>query len=140
MEDNNPAANMSNDEIFDAFVDGLMAEKGVDAPTDEIHQKIHEEVKAQLLTEIDRSLIAELPDEKLNELNAAAEAGGGVLDPKVVADAIESANLDTTEIAGVTMQRFRNLYLGRPVDAVDEDEPQTTQSAAATDATQEAGE
>lgn len=139
MEDNNPAANMSNDEIFDAFVEGLMAEKDIDAPTDEIHQKIHDEVKTQLLTEIDRSLIAELPDEKLNELNAAAEAGGGVLDPQIVAAAIEEAGLDAVEIAGVTMQRFRNLYLGRPVDAVDEDEPQATEPAAA-EATQEAGE
>ena len=140
MKDDNPTTNMSNDEIFDAFVDGLIAEKGIDAPTDEIHQKIHDEVKTQLLTEIDRSLIAELPDEKLNELNAAAEAGGGTLDPKIVADAIEAAGLDTTEIAGVTMQRFRNLYLGRPVDAVDEDESQTTEPAADADATQEAGE
>ena len=111
MEENNSTQNLSNDEVIDLFIEGIMNEKGVDAPTDEIRQSIHQDLKKRLLTEIDRSLVAELPDAKLNELSEKASASGGQLDPNVVAEAISEAGLDTTEIAGVTMQRFREIYL-----------------------------
>ena len=122
MQDNNSIQNLSDEEVIDLFIEGIMAEKGVNAPTEEIEQSIHDELKTKLLTEIDRSLVGELPDDKLNELYAQAEAGGGSLDPALIADAIEQAGLDTAAITGVTMKRFRNLYLGRPADADDDDE------------------
>lgn len=151
MQDNNPTANLSTDEVMDLFIEGIMAEKGVDAPTEEIEKSIHDELKTKLLTEIDRSLVGELPDDKLNELYAQAEANGGTIDPELIADAIEQAGLDTVEITGVTMKRFRNLYLGRPADADDEEDTAPTASETPLDntetetvtteaATQEAGE
>ena len=89
-----------------------MEEKHVDAPTDEIRQSIHDDLKNKLLAEIDRSLVAELPDDKLEELNRTA-AASGQLDPNTVADAIEAAGLDVAEITAITMERFRELYLGQ---------------------------
>ena len=151
MQDNNPTPNLSTDEVMDLFIEGIMAEKGVDAPTEEIEKSIHDELKTKLLTEIDRSLVGELPDDKLNELYAQAEANGGTIDPELIADAIEQAGLDTVEITGVTMKRFRNLYLGRPADADDDEDVALATNEAPLDntetetvtteaATQEAGE
>lgn len=114
MENNQNASqgNLTDDEVIDLFIDGIIEEKGIKAPTDEIRQAHHDELKNQLVTEIERSLVGELPDEKLDELNQKVSADGK-LDPAVVVEAIKEANLDTTDIIGVTMERFRELYLGQ---------------------------
>lgn len=112
MENNEIPNNLSDEEIIDYFVEGIMEEKGVDAPTDEIRESMKKELKDQLMQQIDRSLVAELPDEKLEELTRTASANGQ-LDPQVVADAINEAGLDIAEITAGTMQRFREIYLGK---------------------------
>jgi len=114
MENNQNASqgNLTDDEVIDLFIDGIIEEKGIKAPTDEIRQAHHDELKNQLVTEIERSLVGELPDEKLDELNQKVSADGK-LDPAIVVEAIKEANLDTTEIIGVTRERFRELYLGQ---------------------------
>ena len=104
--------NLSDDEVIDYFVRGIMQEKGIDAPTPEIKQDVFENLKADLLEQIDRSLIAELPDNKLDELNNMATQDGKI-DPAIVAKMIEEANLNVSEITGATMARFRDIYLGQ---------------------------
>ncbi len=113
MDNNtNTPNNLSDDKVIDLFIEGIIAEKGVEVPTEEIMEDTKKDLKNQLLAEIDRSLIAELPDDKLEELNRAA-AATGQLDPNTVAEAIEAAGLDVAEITAGTMQRFRELYLGQ---------------------------
>lgn len=124
MENNSIPNNLSDDEVIDLFVEGIMEEKGVHAPTDEIEDDVKNELKKQLLSEIDRSLIAELPDEKLEELSRSATANGQ-LDPNSVAEAIEDANLNVAEITAGTMQRFREIYLGKSAES--ESEPSAEQ-------------
>ena len=124
MENNEIPNNLSDEEIIDYFIEGLMEEKGVDAPTEEIREDMKADLKNQLMQQIDRSLIAELPDEKLDELNRAVSTNGQ-LDPKVVADAISEAGLDVSEITAGTMQRFREIYLGK----ADEAQPTETEPA-----------
>lgn len=121
MENNENTSlnNLTDDEVIDLFIDGIMEEKGVNAPTDEIKQDIHKDLKNQLLVEIDRSLVAELPEEKLEELSSKASSGSE-LDPETIANAIKEANLDVAEITGVTMQRFRELYLGHKTNETTE--------------------
>lgn len=128
MNDNNQANTLSDGEVIDLFIEGLMEEKHINAPTEEIRQKVFNDLKNQLLTEIDRSLIAELPDDKLEELNRAA-ATTGQLDPVAVADAIKAANLDVTEITGITMQRFRDLQLGQTPETAGVSASSKTQTA-----------
>lgn len=109
----NTSDNISDDEVIDLFIDGLIEKKGLKIPTPEIRQDLHSKLKNQLLTEIDRSIIAELPDNKLEELTSSA-ANTGELSPEAVANAVREANLDVTEITGVTMQRFGEMYLKEP--------------------------
>ena len=117
--------NLSDDEVINLFIDGIMEEKGINPPTDEIRQDIHNNLKNQLLTEIDRSLVAELPDDQLEKF-AHLAATEGEVDPGAIATAIQEANLDVAEITGITMQRFRELYLSQK----SEGQPLTAQAEA----------
>lgn len=101
---------LSDEETIDLFIEGIMDEKGVSAPTPEIETDLKNELKDQLLREIDRSLIGELPDDKLEELNRMATANGQI-EPDVIAKIVEGSNLDVTDIVGTTMARFREIYL-----------------------------
>ena len=103
---------LNDEETIDLFVEGLMAEKGVDAPTEEIRQDLKDNLKNQLLREIDRALISELPDDKLEELDRVVAANGQI-SPEAIAKTITDAGLDVTDIVGTTMIRFRDLYLGK---------------------------
>ena len=109
-EGDNILNDLSDEETIDLFIEGIMEEKGVSAPTAEIEEDAKKELKDQLLREIDRSLIAELPDDKLEELNRMATANGQI-EPDVIAKMVEESNLDLTDIVGTTMARFRELYL-----------------------------
>ena len=109
-EDDNILNDLSDEETIDLFIEGIMDEKGANAPTDEIQEDLKKDLKEQLLREIDRSLIAELPDDKLEELNRMATANGQI-DPNEIAKMIEESNLDVTDIVGTTMARFREIYL-----------------------------
>ncbi|MBR3055959.1 hypothetical protein IKG64_01415 [Candidatus Saccharibacteria bacterium] len=107
---------LTNEEVIDLFIRGIMEEKGVTAPTPEIEQSIFEDLRTRLLEQIDRSLIAELPNDKLEELNKLALEKGQI-EPQLIAKMVEEAHLDVAEITGVTMERFREIYLGKTTDA-----------------------
>ncbi|MBR6505418.1 hypothetical protein IKT18_01060 [Candidatus Saccharibacteria bacterium] len=102
---------LTNEEAINLFVQGIMEEKGVSEGSEEIQSAIFQDLKNKLLQELDRSLIAELPDDKIDELNKMATEEGQI-DPEIIANMIEEAGLNSAEIIGVTMARFRDLYLG----------------------------
>ena len=103
--------NLTDEESINLFVEGLMDEKGINATSEELKRDIFLDLKTRLLEEIDRSLIAELPEENLDELAKTAAVEGKIA-PEVVAKMVEDANLNVEEIVGVTMAKFRDLYLG----------------------------
>ena len=103
--------NLTDEESINLFIEGLMDEKGINATSEELKKDIFLDLKTRLLEEIDRSLVAELPEDKLDELAKMAAKDGKVA-PEVVAKMIEEANLNIEEITGVTMAKFRDLYLG----------------------------
>ncbi len=110
---------LTDEEAIDIFIYGIMEEKGVAAGSDEIQATIFQDLKSKLLQELDRSLIAELPDDKIDELNNMA-AEQGQIDPKIIANMVEEAGLNTAEIIGATMGRFRDIYLGDAPEPEDE--------------------
>lgn len=103
---------ISDEEAVNLFIDSLIKEKGVETPTPEIKEDLRNDLKNQLLEQIDRSLIGELPDDKLDELNHIVETDGQI-DPQVIAKMVEEAHLDVTDIVSTTMKRFRDIYLGK---------------------------
>ncbi|MBQ2660514.1 hypothetical protein IJF93_00320 [Candidatus Saccharibacteria bacterium] len=104
-------ANLTNEETIDLFIRGIMQEKGIDSSKEAMYQDIYNDLKASLLEQIDRSLVSELPEDKLEELGKMA-AENGQIAPDVIAQMIIDAGLDASEITGATMARFREIYLG----------------------------
>lgn len=124
---------LTDEETIDLFIEGIIEEKGVKAPTEEIQQDLKKDLKNQLLQQIDRSLIAELPDDKLEELNRLA-ATEGKINPDIIAKMIEEAHLDVTDIVGTTMAHFREIYLsdGQQLNQPDQSaQPTTTEQTEA---------
>ncbi|MBR2989662.1 hypothetical protein IKF40_01905 [Candidatus Saccharibacteria bacterium] len=107
----NKDINLTDEETINLFVEGLMDEKGIKPESEQMRKDIFDDLKTKVMTELDRSLVSALPDDKLEELSKEAEEKGQ-LDPEVVAKAIEEAGVDVGEVAGVTMAKFRELYLG----------------------------
>ena len=103
--------NLSDEETIDYFVRGIMHEKGTDVGSEEMQNGIFGDLKTELLKQIDRSLIAELPDDKLEEFNRLATENGQ-LDPNMVAQAVADAGIDVNEVTAGTMKKFREIYLG----------------------------
>ena len=103
--------NLSDEETIDYFVRGIMHEKGNDVGSEEMQNGIFGDLKTELLKQIDRSLIAELPDDKLEEFNRLATENGQ-LDPNMVAQAVADAGIDVNEVTAGTMKKFREIYLG----------------------------
>ena len=113
---NNSTQPMSDDEAINLFIEGLIAEKGVDAPTEEIHQAVHADLKTQLMAELDRALVSALPDDKLEELYKITESSDKAVDPNLVAQYISDSGVDATSVIGNTIKQFGEAYLGRPLD------------------------
>lgn len=111
MENKDINVNLTDEESINLFVEGLMEEKGIELGDEPYKNDIFIDIKNRLLKEIDRSLISELPDEKLNEFNAKVEKGEQI-DPNELAKAIADAGLDIEKIVAITMAKFRDLYLG----------------------------
>ena len=114
-------ASLTNEETINVFVRGLMEEKGSAVGSEEMQNDIFMQLKASLMEEIDRSLVSELSDEKLEELNKKAEANGK-LDPEEIATAVTEANIDVTTVVAATMEKFREIYLHGAVSDSEDDE------------------
>lgn len=119
------SVNLSSDEGINLFIEGLMEEKGIEATSEELRKDIFTDLKARLMEEIDRSLVAALPDEKLDELSKMV-ASDGKIEPEVIGKMVEEAGIDVDEVIGVTMAKFRDLYLGEEA----EDEAEETEGGA----------
>ena len=98
--------NLTDEESIDIFIWGIMDEAGVKDGTPEILQGVHDDLRDQLMAQIDRSLIAELPDDKLEEFNKIAEEQG-----KIDPDTLAQAGVDVQAVAAGTMDKCREIYL-----------------------------
>ena len=94
----------------DDFIESLLNEKGITDVSPEVKDRIKEEMKTELLRQIDRAAIMRLDEEK------AAELANLVDDPNFtkeqMSDFVQNAGVNLTEVTADTMLKFRSLYLG----------------------------
>lgn len=113
MDNNNDIpVDLTNEQSIDLFVEGLIEEKGLKVESDNVHTDIFNDLKTRLMQEIDRSLVAELPDEELDDLSKQIAANEGKIDPEVVAEKVANAGINVEDVVGKTMAKFREIYLG----------------------------
>lgn len=111
MQNNDAKINLTDDQTINLFIVGLMDEKGIKYGDEPYKTEIFQELKTRLLTELDRSLVAALSDDKLDEFSKIV-ASEGKVDSDVVAKAVIDAGVDVEKVAGETMAKFKDIYLG----------------------------
>lgn len=113
MDNNNDIpVDLTNEQSIDLFIEGLIEEKGLKVEGNDVHTDIFNDLKTRLMEEIDRSLVSELPDGALDDLSKQIAANDGKIAPEIVAEKIAEAGINTEEVVGKTMAKFKDIYLG----------------------------
>ena len=95
---------------IDSFVDSLIKEKKMQGLTPEGYEQVASELKAAVIEQINRALLNQLPDEKLDELNDLLDSGE--MDEAKMQDFLMNSGLDIPKITTETLLYFKAFYLG----------------------------
>lgn len=98
------------DDNFDKFVDSLIVEKDLKGLTAEGREQIATELKNLIAEEVNRAILMELPDEKLDELDARMNEGP--LSEEEMQEFLSNSGVDIPKITTKTLMYFRSFYLG----------------------------
>lgn len=97
-------------EKVDEFIDNLLKEKGITDVEPDILKGVKNDMKEQLLKQIDREAIMRLPEDKANELADKLE------DPNFteqqMAEFIQNSGVNLPDVVVDVMIKFRGFYLG----------------------------
>lgn len=110
--------NMSEDELLDVYVSQLIFDKGLKDLNDDLLREVHKDIKERLVFQINRAMVAALPDDKLDELNKMLDEGRA--DAENVSQLVNDAGIDAEKITEETMKKFREVYLSE--DAAEADD------------------
>ena len=95
---------------LDSFVESLIDEKNISGLTPEGRVQIAGEIKDELVQQINRAILMELPDEKLDEIDQKMEAGE--MNPEDLQQFVQDSGVDVAKITTETMLYFKAFYLG----------------------------
>jgi hypothetical protein len=104
----------SQSEVLDAFIDGILAQKGLPGlENEQVLRYVRQDMAQRLLDQIDKALIEALPEAKAVEFDKLLD------DEKVSSEDVQGfivdAGVDVPKVTALTMVRFRDLYLGEAV-------------------------
>ena len=100
--------NMSDDELMDAFAEQLMTDKGLKELDDATFGHLKDDLKERLNFQISRAILAQLPEDKLTEMNEKLDRK----DNEAVEQILAEAKIDIAQTTQDTMLTFRDAYLG----------------------------
>jgi hypothetical protein len=103
---------MNEDEALDKFINDMLSDKNLSGVNDEARTYLVDDLKTRLLDQINRSIIAEMPEEKSDEFSNLLD-NESVTDEQVQQFIVDSG-VDTKKISARTMLAFRELYLQTP--------------------------
>lgn len=98
------------DDNFDRFVNSLIAEKDLKGLTPEGREQVAAELKNLIAEEVNRALLMELPDDKLDELDK--RMNDGPLSETEMQDFLLNSGVDVPKITTKSLMYFRSFYLG----------------------------
>lgn len=100
---------LTEDQLMELFCEQMMIDKGLDELSGKAREDVRRELVDALTLEINRSILAALPDDKFDELDK--KMTDGTLTAEEITAAVEGAGLDLDKITEETMMKFRELYL-----------------------------
>ena len=100
----------TDQELLDAFVEDMMTERGLKQLEETAFTALKEDLKQRLNFQINRAILVQLPDEKLDEIAKVIDSE----EPKAeeIDRILNEANVDVAETTRETMKIFREAYLG----------------------------
>lgn len=101
---------LSEEEMLELFVIGLMSDKGMDTLDESVQKEIAQDLKEQAIYRINQAIIAALPDDKFSELNKKLDEGA--INDEVMNKIVTESGIDVTKIVEETLLDFRKVYLG----------------------------
>ena len=106
-EETKAIENMSDDEVLEVFVRGLIIQKGLGDMEPEIFEGLVEDLSTRAVAAINLAILKALPADKRAEAKALADD-----DAEGMAKIIEESGINTAEITGDAMAKFAEIYLG----------------------------
>lgn len=106
---------MSNDQLLDLFAEQMMIDKGLRDEVDaDVFSVLKDDLKDRLAMQINRAILVQLPDAKLEQLEKDLDANTATADgfEKMAAE----SGVDIEKTTQDVMMAFRNTYLGLPVE------------------------
>lgn len=104
-----PKINFDEEQVFANFVRQMVVDKGLLEEDRKQNGKIQHELAEALDAAIEKTMIAALPDAKLEELSQLLDAGA---DDEEIEALFAGAGVNFELVAGRTMAAFRKAYLG----------------------------
>ena len=106
--------NMSNEEIIEVFIEGLIIDKGLEDLSEEEKDDVRDELNEKLTDFLTQALVNALPEDKVDELDDMIDAGAA--EPENVRKLLDDAGVDSGKVVVDALQKFRELYLN-PADS-----------------------
>ena len=101
--------NLSNEEIIEVFIEGLIIDKGLENLSEEEKDDIRDELNEKLTDFLTQALVNALPEDKVNELDNMID--NGAAGPENVKRLLDDAGVDSGKVVVDALQKFRELYL-----------------------------
>ena len=105
----NKTESITMDQQLELFVGEILEKKQIPGITPEVRQQLLQDLKGRLLDQINRALIAALPEDKITELDNMLDNGA---DEVAMQKFIVDSGVNVGQITVGAMVAFRNLYLG----------------------------
>ena len=100
---------MSNKEVIDLFVNGLIIDKGLNSQDDASKEEIRKELTEKVEDFLTQSLLNSLPDEAIDNLDEKIDSGA--VTQEDITQAIKNSGIDSGQIIVDALVKFRQQYL-----------------------------
>ena len=100
---------MNGDDVLDKFILEMLDAKNLSGIDDDAKGYLVSDLKERLEAQINKALIDELSDEKLEEFNKLLDDDS--VEATTVQQFVENSGVDTKKIVARTALAFRELYL-----------------------------
>lgn len=101
--------NMSNEEVIEVFIEGLIIDKGQENLPEEEKENLRDELYEKVEDFLSQALVNALPDGGVADLDNMIDAGD--VTPEKIKKLLDDAGVDSGAVIVNALVKFRELYL-----------------------------
>lgn len=103
---------LNEEQLLEVFVEQMIEEKGIGVTDEEVRKEIKEDLKERMIYQVNRAILAALPEQQFEQVRAKLE--DGTITPEELNRLTEEAGVDMAKITQDVMIKFREAYLNIP--------------------------